>query len=34
MTQFESLFNEIDARLSLNVVSPEWCDNFAQGYPD
>ena len=34
MKQFENLFNELDARLDLHVVTAEWCDNFAQSYPD
>lgn len=34
MSQFANLYNEIDARLGLNVVTAEWCDNFGQGYPD
>lgn len=34
MKQFENLFNELEARMDRNVVIAEWCDNFAQSYPD
>ncbi len=34
MKQFESIFNELETRIELGQVSSEWCDNFAQGYPD
>lgn len=34
MAQYENLYAELKARVSFNKVSAEWCDNFAQSYPD
>jgi len=34
MKQLENIFNELETRIESGKISSEWCDNFAQGYPD